>query len=421
MTKKILQILLFLPLSVFAQDSTKVTAAPSDTVDIFLKSADVVLLEKRKTITQLPDNQRFMSEFEKKFPKDFDKETQYSKLVSANVDAWEIDLYDKRKAQTAFLKNYKEPISEDFKKLMETNIRYNYWHLLLAYAVLRSNFDTKATRLTSLPNVMLEGLDLKKVNDENALLSPAYRNFLPFFVTYFNSDEQKFQKYADQVKAVSDKANFAQKYLSGKVLDFTLTKLLYDNCGRLSPSSAKFWISQIYDANYSKLLKEHCAETLNKKEEIAKKKEEKPKDAASEYPLLTDLKGKKFSLESFKGKVVYVDFWASWCGPCRQQFPFSAEMHEKLSEKQKKKVVFLYISIDEQEENWKTAIEKLQIKGEHGHSVGGWDSEMARKFKISSIPRYMIIDPKGNIVLPDAPRPSNANTFEEIIKLIDVK
>ncbi len=262
----------------------------------------------------------------------------------------------------------------------------------------------------------------QKINDESALLSESYRNFLPFFITYFNSQEQKFVKYSDQVKAITDKGNVAQKYLKGQVLDYTLTKLIYDNCGKITASSAKFWISQIEADNYRKFLLEHCKETLNKKEEVAKKKDDS-KDKlplGGDYPVLIGLDGKQFNFAKYKGKVVYVDFWASWCGPCRGEFPYSKKMHEGFTEKQKKNIVFLYVSIDEDPNNWKNAVDNLKLNnGDHGLSEGGWASGVTRKYQINSIPRYMIIDKNGTIVRPDAPRPSNPETLDLLLKLME--
>ena len=86
-------------------------------------------------------------------------------------------------------------------------------------------------------------------------------------------------------------------------------------------------------------------------------------------------------------------------------------MHAKLTEKQLKKIVFLYISIDQTPEVWKNALEKLQLPGEHGHVSGAWNAQILRKFSINGIPRYMIIDKTGKIVAPD--------TLTELLKLIE--
>lgn len=419
MLKNFLFLLLFPTIS-FAQ----LGFSKPDSLDIFVNYGDTEILKKANELIKTPESQAFLTEFNKKFPDTFEKEIRYRQLLTTNVDDWEMKLYDERKNQLNFLKNYPDvaKLSPDFVSLTESNIRWNYWHLLLSYSIIRSNIDTKLTRVVSLPAVMTEELDPKKINDENALLSESYRGFLPFFVTYFNSQEQKFTKYADQVKAISDKGNLAQKYLNGKVLDFTLTKLIHYNCVNLSASSAKFWISQISSDSYRKLLLEHCKETLNKKEEVAKKEDKnKLPMSKSDSPTLIGLDGKtQFNFDKYKGKVVYVDFWASWCGPCRSEFPFSKKMHEGFTEKQKKNIVFLYISIDEDPTNWRNAVDNLKLNnGDHGLSEGGWASGVTRKYQINSIPRYMIIDKNGTIVRPDAPRPSNPETLEILLKLME--
>jgi len=118
-------------------------------------------------------------------------------------------------------------------------------------------------------------------------------------------------------------------------------------------------------------------------------------------------------LGEFKGKVVYVDYWASWCSPCRQQFPYSKEIHEKMKGKN---VVFLYISYDQNEAAWKKGIEALEIKGYHWYPTENQKLEIYQLYSVSGIPRYMIVDKTGKVVDDDAPRPSEA---DRVIKKIE--
>ena len=130
-----------------------------------------------------------------------------------------------------------------------------------------------------------------------------------------------------------------------------------------------------------------------KKEAPTSDKGKEKEDTSGKDELgLKDLSGKSFSLSELKGKVVYIDFWASWCGPCRQMMPYSKQLHENLTEKQKKQITFLYISIDANEDAWKKAINDLGMEGTMLISPGNWTSKVCSYFQINSIPRYMIME-----------------------------
>lgn len=119
------------------------------------------------------------------------------------------------------------------------------------------------------------------------------------------------------------------------------------------------------------------------------------------YP---DPDGKRTSLSDFKGKVVLVDVWATWCGPCRKEIPALKELEKEFHDKE---VVFLSVSIDEakDEQKWKDFIRKEDLKGVQLFA-SGW-SEICQIYEIKGIPRFMVFDRQGRIVNTDAPRPSD--------------
>lgn len=132
---------------------------------------------------------------------------------------------------------------------------------------------------------------------------------------------------------------------------------------------------------------------------------------------LTDTTGKKVSLNDFKGKVIYMDFWASWCSPCRQQMKEGAPaLHEKL--KDQKDMVFLYISMDASQPAWKKAIQQDNIQGVHLVADNAMEGELAKKYLISAIPRYMIIDKVGKILDNNATRPSDPETYNKLLRYL---
>jgi thiol-disulfide isomerase/thioredoxin len=134
---------------------------------------------------------------------------------------------------------------------------------------------------------------------------------------------------------------------------------------------------------------------------------------------MEDVNGKQIALNAFEGKVLYVDIWASWCGPCRKQFPYSQELKKKLSKKQLKKIKFVYISIDNDYTKWKESIKKLNIEGYNFISPADKSNNAGRYFGASSIPRYILIDQDGNIVDKNAKRPSDPTLLDDLLQLIN--
>lgn len=413
---------LFLAGRAFAQSTASIIT--KDSIDVFQEGADIKIIEQRDALWQSPVHKAVWDEFQQKFATDFDQKKQTELLFSQNIDSREIVLFNARKKQMEFLKNHPDfaKLSDPFKRYVENTARWNYWYWILNHAVARSNADTKNLKMASLPNVMIEALDPKKMNDEEALLTAAYRDFLVVFVTYFNSREHAFDKYTDLGKSMEDKAAFAKKYLSGNVLPYYLCRLLRENCTIAPKAAVVNTLAELSrlpkTERYVPLASAKCNEVLTRIEE-KKPVETAAKKGKEDDITLQTVEGKTFYLSDFKGKVVYLDFWASWCGPCRAEFPFSKAMHDKLTDKQKKKIVFLYASIDENEDAWKKALEKLQLQGENGHLKPAQNAAIMRKLAVNSIPRYVIIDKSGKIVSADATRPSAPETLTELLKLIE--
>jgi thiol-disulfide isomerase/thioredoxin len=127
-----------------------------------------------------------------------------------------------------------------------------------------------------------------------------------------------------------------------------------------------------------------------------------------------DAKGGTKSLDSFKGKYVYIDIWATWCGPCIREIPSLQKLEE---EYHNKNITFVSISTDESvrsggsweaaEKKWRNFVKKRQLSGVQLWS--GQDFSFQQAYQINAIPRFLLIDPNGNIVSANAPRPSDPN------------
>ncbi|MFL2579713.1 MAG: TlpA family protein disulfide reductase [Parvicellaceae bacterium] len=120
------------------------------------------------------------------------------------------------------------------------------------------------------------------------------------------------------------------------------------------------------------------------------------------YP---DSSGKNISLESLKGKLVYVDVWATWCGPCKAQIPFLKQLEEKYREEE---IAFVSLSIDQLKNisKWKDMIVDKELEGIQIIADKAWRSKFVTDYVIEGIPRFILIDKDGNLMDPMAPRPA---------------
>ncbi len=99
-------------------------------------------------------------------------------------------------------------------------------------------------------------------------------------------------------------------------------------------------------------------------------------------------------LSTYQGKRILIDIWAGWCKDCVGGMPNVKELQKK-----HKDVVFLFLSLDKTPEKWKNAIDVLDIKGEHYYISSGWKGAFCSAIELDWIPRYMVVNPQGKIIL----------------------
>ena len=128
---------------------------------------------------------------------------------------------------------------------------------------------------------------------------------------------------------------------------------------------------------------------------------------------LSDPKGKIITLSSFKGKYVLVDFWASWCGPCRGENPNVVQAYEKFK---KKNFTVLGVSLDESKEDWEDAIKADNLNWQHISDLKKWESTVVSTYKIEGIPYNVLVDPNGIVIATELRGPALEETLKKFIK-----
>jgi thiol-disulfide isomerase/thioredoxin len=125
-------------------------------------------------------------------------------------------------------------------------------------------------------------------------------------------------------------------------------------------------------------------------------------------------------LKQNKGKIVYIDFWASWCMPCRSSMQELPRIWSKYSSSP---ISFIYISIDEKKGAWEAAVKEENLNSQkYNYLVSDpKNSSLLNQYSIREIPRYMIFDKEGKVVQLNAPSPESKEFEIEISKLIEAK
>jgi len=302
--------------------------------------------------------------------------------------------------ESNFLKEQKD-IDPDFRNLEEASIKYNWVNKMDLYELYRRYVtEEKDFEVSESYPDYTKGLNLE---DETLL---DVRNYNAYLISFYNK----------KAKEVADKENSEMDITYLKVLSSEVAspkikeKLLYGTArSGISYTSA---LQDYYDVFMSNSIDDaHKKDITEKYDKLIKLSKGQPSPKFANYE---NYSGGKTSLDDLKGKFVYIDVWATWCGPCIREIPSLKEVEKNYH---KKNIAFVSLSIDaiNDHDKWKEMIKEKELGGIQLFADNSWKSQFVTDYGIQGIPRFLLIDPEGNIVNSNAPRPSSP----ELISLFD--
>jgi len=285
-----------------------------------------------------------------------------------------------------------ENLSSEFKTTEKKNIDYDYLINLLNYPSYHKHFAKKA--------------EFKASDD---------------FMTRFSSIDYNNSK---DYEALDSYKRLVQSHYAKKLRDSDNPSLIFEEVSNAGIDDLKedFSKSLRYDispsnenlkAFYDGIMKlssdeKYKEEITAKYDKVSKLAKGMPSPAFVEYE---NHKGGTTSLKDLKGKYVYVDVWATWCGPCIREIPSLKEVEKQFHGKN---IAFVSTSIDKASAHntWVEMVKNKELGGIQLMADNDWNSQFVKDYAIEGIPRFILIDPDGNIVSADAPRPSNPKLVE---------
>lgn len=290
-------------------------------------------------------------------------------------------------------------------------------------------FDNMVGFLTQDNKLPKEYLDILQEIETKELLRN--KDFLsPEVITYYNDiitledwkqngfiSEVKYRFPDKELNTFSNRCDVINSInASNEIKEMMKAGQFLKSCKELTPKRDAFLWENLSGKTYQ-LITEHI-KNLEKQHEAITQEE---KAVIDDTPLDSLADGKEIFqklISPYRGRVVYVDIWGTWCGPCREQMDYLPQMHDALKSLP---VTYMYLANRSPEELWQKSSKHYGLDGEDCANYrlpANQQSAVEEYLKVQAFPTYILVAPDGSIISNDAPRPSNAQHLKEQIQNI---
>lgn len=294
-----------------------------------------------------------------------------------------------------------EGMDKTYKANEEKNLHYEYLSMLSRYEMYHSHYAKKPDFKVS-EGFLAEMDAVDYTSEEDYNNSRAYSQLVSSYYRTKGNEIAEAEGIANDVAFI--------KAVGACTSDTMKNGLLAQSAshGVTYTEDLEGFYAAFMEVSTDEEMRKSITETYNKLQTIAKGQPSPNFEGYENYA------GGTTSLADLKGKFVYVDVWATWCGPCKAEIPFLQKVEKEYHDKN---IEFVSISVDQEKDHeaWKTMVAEKELGGIQLFADKSWDSDFVQGYLIKGIPRFILIDPEGNIVSSNAPRPSS----EKLIEMFD--
>lgn len=327
------------------------------------------------------------------------------KMFKLDEKAFLEALAKEEQAENELLESYPSSMKNQSQNIIRVNNKYASYNKKISY------YNQHANLINNKDYQFSEGFmnDIEALNMDDSITFCKSYKYKDLVLSRYQYDLEKTSDTDtySSIKFIEESSRFKSNNIKTYVLNFAKSMYLDDD-------------NQNYNEVYNTLMK-HSTSVQSKKaiteeykriDQYLKRVAKGQKSADFNYE---NYNGGTTSLDDLKGKNVYIDLWATWCKPCVAEIPYLEKLQEEYKDKN---IEFVSITLDTEKDKWKSMITDRQMKGIQLIADKNFKSDFIKHYQISGIPRFILLDTQGNIVSPNAPRPSYTNELKSLLNTL---